>query len=92
MYSLEGPDFKLTLVDTPGLGDTRDIEGDKESIRSIIAGVQALTEINAVCLVHKGTENRSDSTLGYYIQEIRGMLTKDLKDNFVVLFTHVQNP
>jgi hypothetical protein len=51
-----------------------------------------LTEINAVCLVHKGTDNRKDITLRYYIQEIRGMLTKDFMKNFVVLYTHVTNP
>jgi hypothetical protein len=32
-----------------------------------------------------------NTDLKYYIQEIRGMLTKECEKNFVVLFSHVVN-
>jgi hypothetical protein len=50
-----------------------------------------LNEINALCYVHKATDLRKDISLRYYIQELRGMLTKEYYKNFVVLFTNVIN-
>lgn len=60
MYSIETPAFILTIVDTPGLGDTEGIKKDDENIKNIIASVQQLIEINGIVYVHKASDQRLD--------------------------------
>jgi GTP-binding protein EngB required for normal cell division len=92
MYTVECEDYILTLVDTPGLGDTQGYETDEQHKKTIITKVQQLTEINAILYVHRASDTRSDLQLKYYLNSFKTMLTNECKDNFVVCFTGVVNP
>ena len=91
IYTFEREDLILSLIDTPGLGDTRGIKQDKENVAHIVNGVQVLSDFNAICLVHKGSDSRVDDMLKYLIHELKGMLTKECKNNFILCFTGVVN-
>ncbi|EAR96169.1 50S ribosome-binding GTPase (macronuclear) [Tetrahymena thermophila SB210] len=92
MYTVEGDKCILTLVDTPGLGDTEGAEADQKHIKNIIARVQQLTEINAILYIHKAQDNKKDLLVQYFINQAMSMLTKECKKNFIVCFTNVINP
>lgn len=92
VYTIETATAIFTIVDTPGLGDVGGTLKDKEHVKNIVLGVQSLTEINAILYVHRSTDLKKDLFLQYYISELKGMLTEDCKDNFVVCLTSVVNP
>ena len=49
-------------------------------------------EFNAVCLVMKGTTVRATASICYVIDEIRSILPKDVKNNFIVCVTAQSAP
>ena len=92
IYDFENPHLTLTIVDTPGLGDTRGLAQDQANIKEIATAVAALTDFNAIVLVHKATDCRKDIVLSYMLKEFQSMLPKECKNNMLVAFTAVQNP
>ncbi|KAL4512568.1 hypothetical protein ABPG72_020405 [Tetrahymena utriculariae] len=92
MYTIKSDSYTITLVDSPGLGDTEGTEADEQHIKTIISRVQSLVEINCILYVHRATDCRKDLYLQYYLAQFRGMLTKDYQNNFIVCFTGVVNP
>jgi predicted GTPase len=91
MYDFSTDEFDLTLIDTPGLGDTRGIEQDKENAKHIVNAVAAVGEFHGILLVHKASDSRLDASFGYMINGIKELLTKECKDNIVIMFTHTSN-
>ena len=91
IYTFEKDDLVLSLIDTPGLGDTCGIKQDKESMAHILNGIQQVTAFNAICLVHKGSDAMADNKFRYLINEIKGMLTKECRNCFILCFTSVTN-
>jgi GTP-binding protein EngB required for normal cell division/predicted solute-binding protein len=89
IYTLKRAGLTLSLIDTPGLGDTRGMDQDKKNVAYIVDGVQQLGDFNSICLVHKSSDIRTDVILKYLIEELKGMLTKECKNNFIVCFTGV---
>lgn len=92
IYTLESNGLKLSLIDSPGLGDTGGIKQDQQNVANIVNGVRQLSNFNAICLVHKGIDSRVDDMLLYLINELKGMLTKECQKNFIICFTGVVNP
>jgi len=39
IYDLQGKDYDISLIDTPGLGDTKGTKVDEENTKTIIAGI-----------------------------------------------------
>ena len=91
IYCFEKKNMVLTIIDTPGIGDTRGITKDRENVAKIVKGIAELQSFNAICFVHKGNDARIDPMLSYLIQEIKGILTKECLNNFILCFTHVVN-
>lgn len=91
IYTFENSQLKLSLIDTPGLGDTRGPEQDKKNIKEIVIGISKVSDFNAICLVQKQNDARKDDLLKYLIAELRGMLTKECENNFIICFTGVIN-
>ncbi len=62
-YLQESP-TDLTIIDTPGYGDTRGIELDQEiavSLYNLSDSAEGIYEIDAVCLVIKATQHKTNS-------------------------------
>ncbi|XP_068758332.1 uncharacterized protein [Montipora capricornis] len=82
----------LTVVDTPGFGDTRGIERDKvitEQIRRFFEtkGLAGIDHVDAICFVAQAGNPRLTPTQQYVFDRILSMFGKDIQKNILVLFT-----
>lgn len=82
----------MNIIDTPGLADTEGSQKDEEHLKKITQYLIDLGEFNAVCLVMKGSTTRATPSICYVIDEIRSILPKDVKDNFIVCVTSQSTP
>lgn len=82
----------MNIIDTPGLADTEGAQKDEDHLKKITQYLIDLGEFNAVCLVMKGTTIRATPSICYVIDEIRSILPKDVKDNFIVCATSQSKP
>ncbi|XP_041816347.1 uncharacterized protein LOC121623208 [Chelmon rostratus] len=83
--------FSLTLIDTPGYGDTRGTEQDvavAQRLLDLFLSEDGVREIDAVGLVLKATENRLSDRLRYVFDSVSSLFGKDMEKNVVVLVTH----
>ncbi|XP_067291040.1 uncharacterized protein [Pseudorasbora parva] len=89
-YLQESP-IHLTIIDTPGYGDTRGVDLDTEiavSLLSLSKSAEEINEIHAVCLVIKSTQNRLSDRQMYIFDAVQSLFGKDTAENIVLLFTH----
>ncbi|XP_037388786.1 uncharacterized protein LOC108410913 [Pygocentrus nattereri] len=81
----------LTIVDTPGYGDTRGRDKDTEIARNLhqllIHGT-GVKELDAVCLVLKASQNRISDRLRYIFEGVLSLFGKDIEDIIVLFITH----
>ncbi|XP_073334745.1 uncharacterized protein [Pagrus major] len=83
--------YSLTIIETPGYGDTRGIELDAAVSQRLLdwfRSADGVYEINAVGLVLKATENRLDDRLMYIFDSVVSLFGKNLEENIVALITH----
>ncbi|KAK3545515.1 hypothetical protein QTP70_007755 [Hemibagrus guttatus] len=81
----------LTIIDTPGYGDTRGIEYDKqiaENLHKLFHSDSGVKEIDAVCLVVKASENRLTDRQQYIFDAVLSLFGKDIENNIVIFITH----
>uniref|UniRef100_A0A8C4EVI8 Septin-type G domain-containing protein n=1 Tax=Dicentrarchus labrax TaxID=13489 RepID=A0A8C4EVI8_DICLA len=83
--------YSLTIIDTPGYGDTRGIEHDvivSHKLLDLFRSEDGVHEINAVGLVLKATENRLSDRVRYIFDSVMSLFGKDVEKNIVALITH----
>ncbi|XP_058622168.1 uncharacterized protein LOC131533735 [Onychostoma macrolepis] len=81
----------LTIIDTPGYGDTRGTELDKEiavSLHSLSKSEEVIHEIHAVCLVIMAHQNRLSDRQIYIFDTVQSLFGRDITENTVLLLTH----
>ena len=91
MEGLKVP-YTLTIVDTPGFGDTRGIEHDNaitDQIRRFFntKGSAGIDHVDAICFMAQAGNPRLTPTQQYVFDRILAMFGKDIKKNILVLFT-----
>ncbi|KAF3857735.1 hypothetical protein F7725_010936 [Dissostichus mawsoni] len=82
--------FSLTVVDTPGFGDTRGIGRDKEiteQIRRLFTSANGVSEIDAVCFVTQASLARLTATQRYVFDSVLSIFGKDVAENIQMLVT-----
>ncbi|CAB4016854.1 uncharacterized protein LOC110055875 isoform X1, partial [Paramuricea clavata] len=84
--------YTLTIVDTPGFGDTRGIKQDEkitESIRTFLnsSSVEGIDHIDAIYFLVQASIPSLTHTQRYVFDRILSMFGKDIKKNISVLFT-----
>ncbi|CAL8237479.1 unnamed protein product [Boreogadus saida] len=82
--------YSLTLVDTPGFGDTRGIERDRaitEQIRRVFTSEKGVCEIDAVCFVTQASLARLTATQKYVFDSVMSIFGKDVAENICMLVT-----
>ncbi|XP_075779173.1 uncharacterized protein LOC102457665 [Pelodiscus sinensis] len=82
--------YSLTIIDTPGFGDTRGIEQDKEILRKVrefFSSPGAIDHIDAVCFVVQATLARLTHAQRYVFDSVLSIFGKDIKDNIQILVT-----
>ncbi|XP_028450177.1 uncharacterized protein si:ch73-170d6.2 [Perca flavescens] len=83
-------DCSLTIVDTPGFGDTRGIKRDQmitEQIRNLFSADCGVTEIDAVCFVAQAALARLTPSQKYVFDSVLSIFGKDVAENIRVLVT-----
>ncbi|XP_054468608.1 LOW QUALITY PROTEIN: uncharacterized protein LOC129102470 [Anoplopoma fimbria] len=83
--------FSLTIIDTPGYGDTGGTEKDfmvSQRLLDLFRSDDGVHEINAVCLVLKAAENRVSDRLRYILDSVMSLFGKNMEKNIVALITH----
>ncbi|XP_070829786.1 uncharacterized protein [Chaetodon trifascialis] len=83
-------DYSLTIIDTPGFGDTRGIVRDKmitEQLRNIFSAQRGVSDIDAVCFVAQASLARLTATQKYVFDSVLSIFGKDVEENIRILVT-----
>ncbi|KAM8743733.1 uncharacterized protein AB9X84_017979 [Acanthopagrus schlegelii] len=83
--------YSLTIIDTPGYGDTRGIEQDAKVSQRLFDWFRSddgVHEIHAVGLVLKAAENHLNDRLMYIFDSVVSLFGKNMEQNIVALITH----
>ncbi len=90
VFSGKNP-VSLTIIDTPGYGDTRGLEKDMEVAENLAVLFQSndgVCEVDAVCFVIQASKNRLSDRQHYIISSVLSLFGKDIVNNIVFLITH----
>ncbi|XP_059201268.1 uncharacterized protein si:ch73-170d6.2 [Centropristis striata] len=82
--------YSLTVVDTPGFGDTRGIERDKmivEQLCNLFSAQHGVSEIDAVCFVAQSALARLTPSQKYMFDSVLSIFGKDVAENIRILVT-----
>ena len=87
-YSIETETTRYHLIDTPGIGDSRGIDQDKENFDNILAFLTSYDKINAVVVLLKPNNGRLTIAFKYCVLELLTHLHKSLVTNIIFAFTN----
>nr|XP_033810194.1 uncharacterized protein LOC117364741 isoform X2 [Geotrypetes seraphini]XP_033810205.1 uncharacterized protein LOC117364741 isoform X2 [Geotrypetes seraphini] len=82
--------YSLTIIDTPGFGDTRGIDRDRflmEEIRRFFSILKGIDHIDALCFVVQASLVRLTHTQKYIFDSILSIFGNDIADNVLILVT-----
>ncbi|KAK7163619.1 hypothetical protein R3I93_007617 [Phoxinus phoxinus] len=82
--------YSITIVDTPGFGDTRGIAHDKlitEQVKSFLCNPLGIDHIDAVCFVVQASLARLSANQRYIFDSILSIFGKDIAENIIILVT-----
>jgi hypothetical protein len=84
--------FRLTVVDTPGFGDTGGIAQDKQTREYVHSWLQTqaetgLGQLDAICLVIKANENRLNLQFTLEIDQVMALFDRNFEFNIFPFFT-----
>ncbi|XP_056451829.1 uncharacterized protein LOC130386958 isoform X2 [Gadus chalcogrammus] len=83
-------DYSLTIVDTPGFGDTRGIERDRfivTQLQRLFSAEHGVSEIDAICFVAQASLARLTPTQKYVFDSVLSIFGKDVAENIRILVT-----
>ncbi|XP_065326020.1 uncharacterized protein LOC135932518 [Pelmatolapia mariae] len=83
--------YSLTIIDTPGYGDTRGIACDdiiSHRLLDLFGSDDGVHEVHAVGLVMKASDNRLGDRLLYVFDSVMSLFGKNMEKNIVALITH----
>ncbi|XP_046728001.1 uncharacterized protein si:ch73-170d6.2 isoform X2 [Silurus meridionalis] len=82
--------YSITIIDTPGFGDTRGIAQDKEiteKIRKFFSEKDGVVALDAVCFVVQSALARLTQTQKYIFEAILSIFGKDIANNITIMIT-----
>ncbi len=88
--------YSITIIDTPGYGDTRGIARDKKITKMIHRFLMEqqetrIEEIHAACFVAASGDSRLTVTQRYILDSVLSIFGKDVQDNIRLLVTFADN-
>jgi len=92
IYKIKMGACYLTVVDTPGFGDSRGISEDQAHVKRIMDALADLGGLNCVLLTINGRDARLTATLQYVLAQLTGIMPKEVLDNLAVVFTNTEKP
>lgn len=82
---------KITIIDTPGFGDTEGISKDKEldeKIRNLFDGTSyGLDQLNGVCFTTQASETKMNAYQRYIYNRVLSIFGKDVEQNIFMMVT-----
>eukprot|EP01084_Bolivina_argentea_P268580 456238_1 len=93
-YYLDPPalDYQLTVIDTPGYGDTRGIKQDEKITKNVKKFFETkIQQIDVICFVIRAPQARLTPTQKYIFNQVLGIFGNDIKENIFVLLTFADN-
>ncbi|KAK7944427.1 hypothetical protein WMY93_000155 [Mugilogobius chulae] len=93
VFGFEGEIFPypLTIIDTPGFGNTGGLEKDQiiiELLQGLFCIPDGVNTVNAVGLVMKASENKLNERTAYILNAVTSLFGKDMEKNIVIMMTH----
>ena len=94
-YSAELP-YDLTIIDTPGFGDTRGLQRDQQIAENIkeffnTKGRTGIDHLDAVCFFAKSSDARLSPTQQYIYRSVLLVFGKDVEKNIHIMLTFCDN-
>ncbi len=90
-YNVEVGDLKVGVIDSPGFGDSRGLDQDKENAKKIVNALKNEDYINCVCLIINGRQARASVSLKYVLSEITAILPRDILNNVIIVFSNTSD-
>jgi len=84
--------FELTVIDTPGFGDTEGLAEDEKHVKSIKEVIIAQDAINCIVLVLNGMIPRVSPQLKYVLANVCALLPEEIMKQVLVVFTMQKDP
>ena len=84
-------DRVIRLIDTPGIGDSRGMEHDKQNMENILSHLTRYDEIHAICILLKPNTSKLTVLFRFCIEELLYQLHRDALANIVFCFTNTRN-
>lgn len=85
--------LNITILDTPGLADTRGLAQDELHKASIASAIKEnISTVNAVIILANGTVPRLGVATDYALSTLSSIFPRTLADNIGILFTNVSSP
>ncbi|OBS25900.1 hypothetical protein FPOA_06434 [Fusarium poae] len=91
VYTMKYGNTAYRLFDTPGIGDTRGPEQDKENLRGIMARLRDYEELHGILILLKTNETRMTATFQFCFEELLSTIQRDAVPNIVFGFTHTMD-
>uniref|UniRef100_A0AC35GTP7 G domain-containing protein n=1 Tax=Panagrolaimus sp. PS1159 TaxID=55785 RepID=A0AC35GTP7_9BILA len=89
-YQFETAKYIVNIIDTPGIGDTRGPDQDKENTRKILNAIAQYKDLHAICFLFHANVARMTLSFRYCIGELLLQLHKDAVDNIIFFFTNAR--
>jgi GTPase SAR1 family protein len=80
----------VRLIDTPGIGDTRGVEKDKENMANILAMLRNFDKLHGILFLLKSNSSRLNFMFRFVVEELLTHLHRDAARNMVFGFTNTR--
>ncbi|KAH7173325.1 uncharacterized protein B0J16DRAFT_311119 [Fusarium flagelliforme] len=88
VYEMPYKGITYRIFDTPGIGDTRGPEQDKENVRGIMALLRNYEELHGILILLRSSETRLTERFEFCFQELLTYLSREAVLNIAFGFTH----
>ncbi|BBN19774.1 hypothetical protein MPTK1_8g13510 [Marchantia polymorpha subsp. ruderalis] len=88
VFKLKDNSMTVRLIDTPGVGDTRGFQQDRENFKDILNTMTKYKNIHGICILLKPDEPRLHTYIGFCLSELLTYFHKSAVDNFAFCFTN----
>lgn len=78
------------LIDTPGIGDTRGIEYDRQNVADILSTLSCYDELHGVLILLKSNNARMTASFAYCVKDLLTHLHRGAAANMVFGFTNTR--
>ncbi|RFU79494.1 dna cytosine-5--methyltransferase [Trichoderma arundinaceum] len=90
-YVLHMDGLTLRLIDTPGIGDTRGLQQDKDNVKDIIRTLKSVDKLSTILFLMKPNSARLGQVFNFCMTELLSQLHKETNKNIVFGFTNARS-